>query len=201
MKRNLLIGAACSLMLTSGAAFAQSPVTSLVSSLTSGSPALSSRTGGSGLQSLLGGASLTGGSMSNGSRGISGDETGNPLADSLRQGVSNGLAKSIRYDGGVLATSIHNGVGNGLSNSEQDTVDSLRIGLDESGGSALSALLYQPGDQRVRKLIKYDAGFTLGRHVRSGSNRLSYLIEGAGQKLSNGIAGSRHPVTERPSGM
>ena len=61
MKRNLLIGTACSLMLASGAAFAQGPVTSVVSSLTSGAQTLSSNAGGSSLQSLLGGASLTGG--------------------------------------------------------------------------------------------------------------------------------------------
>ena len=128
--------------------------------------------------------------MANGSRGLTDDETGNPLADSLRQGVSDGGAENIRYGGGVLATAIHNVVGNGVSNVAQDTVDSLRIGLDESGGSALSALLYQPGDQTVRKLVKYDAGFALGRQVRKGSGQLANGVRSVGDVLANGVAGT-----------
>lgn len=166
-----IIACVCSLFFVSGAALAHGPF------------AFSFPKPPSGFQSL------SGGMAANGSRGIADDETGHPLADGIRQGISDGAAENIRYGGGVLATSIHDGVGNDLSNVEQDTVDSIRIGLDESGGSALSALLYEPGDQTVRKFIKYDLGYALASNVRKGSNQLAKLVKELGDGLANGVSG------------
>lgn len=171
MNSKWTVGCACFLFLTSGAAFAQVVFPSSMSRLPSG------------------GQSLSGGGMaSNGSRGLRDEETGHPLADSLREGVSDGMAESVRNGGGVLADSIHGGA-NVTSDSGQDAVDSLHIGLDESGGSALSALLYEPGDQQIRKGIKY-GGYALGYFVRHGSARLSYVITDLGDALASGTSGN-----------
>lgn len=191
MKRHWVIGSACSLfigagMLASGAAFAQTPITSVTQSLASNSQGASAVTGS--LQNLTGSASLASNTQ-NGSRGLKqpGEETGHPLADSLRQG-SQTLAESVRDGGGGLASGIHTEGGNVLSNSEQDTVDTLRVGLDESGGSALSALLYKPGDQIIRKGIK-QGGFAMGHAVRTGSDKTASAIDKGGNSLADSTSG------------